>query len=76
VAADESYALTSPSENGGEALPSYLRDNQKSALANDVLGWNNNVRDVPKALSPFEINPMPLFVEAAFCGVKLEVFHW
>ena len=51
VAADESYTLPSPSENGGEALPSHLRDNQKSALAKDILGWNNNVCDVPKTLS-------------------------
>ena len=75
VATDESYALSSPSENGDEALPSYLSDNQKSTLADDILSWNNNVRDVPKALSPFEIDPMPLFVEAAFCGIKLKVFH-
>ena len=75
MAADESYALSSLSENGGEAFSTYLRDNQKPAFANDIFSRNNNVCDVPEALSPFEIDPVPLFVETAFLRVKFKV-HW
>jgi len=47
VATDQSDRLASPCEDGGVALAADLRQDQATALANDILGRDDDMRHVP-----------------------------
>ena len=75
VATHESNCLPPPRKDGCITLAIHLRQYKPALLAANEIGRNDDMRFVPQALGPLEVDAMMVFVEPALLGVELEVLH-
>lgn len=75
MATDQPDRFNPSCKDGGITLAAHLSEDQEAALADNVLGRDHNVRDIPQPLGPLKIDPVAFLIKLTFFGVELEAFH-